>query len=156
MVNHDIPHNKDFRDLLLDPTDEHLAYAYILGRDGGLPLIYSDHNESANTYPEDRDRWFDVFKRDDIKRMIRFHNEVHGQPMTILSESDLVLVFRRGDSGIVAINKGGSCTSVEFSTSGLKKPTVYQDLIHNNQMTLCGDRFTLSINSRTAQMWLSQ
>ena len=48
VVNHDLPHNDDFRHLLLDRTDENLAYAYIVGKDGGLPLIYSDHNESVH------------------------------------------------------------------------------------------------------------
>ena len=87
--------------------------------------------------------------------MIRFHNEVQGKQMTMLYESDLVLVFRRGDCGIVAINKGGDHASVEFSTYDLKNPSLYKDLINDNQMTLSGDRFTLSINPRTAQMWLA-
>lgn len=156
VVNHDLPHNEDFRSLLLDRTDENLAYAYIVGKDGGLPLIYSDHNESVHRHPEDHDRWCDAFKRDDIKRMIRFHNKVQGKQMTMLYESDLVLVFRRGDCGIVAINKGGDHVSVEFSTSGLKNPSLYKDYINNHQMKLEGDRFTLSINPRTAQMWLSE
>ncbi|ACB49622.1 probable alpha amylase [Crocosphaera subtropica ATCC 51142] len=153
VVNHDIPHNKDFRGWLLDPTDEHLAYVYILGRDGGLPLIYSDHNESAHTYSKDRDRWFDAFQREDIKAMIKFHNAVHGNPMTILYDSDLLLVFRRGENGIVAINKAGYDTSVEFNTWGLKSSS-YEDLISHRQMRLGGDRCTLSMNPRTAQMWL--
>ena len=71
-VNHDIPHNDNFRGWLLERQDEHLAYAYILGRDGGLPLIYSDHNESAGKYPEDRDRWANAFQRSDLKSMIQF------------------------------------------------------------------------------------
>ncbi|WP_157134087.1 alpha-amylase family glycosyl hydrolase [Crocosphaera watsonii WH 8501] len=156
VVNHDLPHNDDFREFLLEPRDEHLAYAYILGKDGGLPLIYSDHNESVHRYHQDHDRWYDAFKREDIKRMIRFHNEVQGKEMTMLYESDLVLVFGRGDCGLVAINKGGEHTSVEFSTHCLKKSSVYKDLINNNEMTISGDWFTLSINPRTAQMWLCQ
>jgi alpha-amylase len=154
-VNHDIPYNDGFRFWLLDRQDEHLAYAYILGRDGGVPLIFCDHNESTEKHPEDRDRWSDVVEREDLNRMIQFHNAVHGERMEILYENDIVLVFRRGNLGIVAINKGESETWVEFSTWGLKNPGIYKDLIHKQEMNVSGNRFTLYIPPRTAQMWLS-
>ncbi len=154
VINHDVPYNDGFRSWLLDRQDEHLAYAYILGKDGGVPLIFSDHNESVGQYPEDKDRWTNIIKRPDLLNMIRFHNAVHGQQMAILYESDTVLVFRRGNMGIVAINKGGTENWVEFSTWGLKNPGSYKDLIHKHQMELSGNRFTLYISPRTAQMWL--
>lgn len=161
VVNHDIPHNAGFRSWLLDPQDEHLAYAYILGRDGGVPLVYSDHNESLEEkdgdrllYESDRDRWFDVYKRPDIVAMIQFHNAVHGEPMEILYDNDVVLVFRRGERGMVAINKSGSDQWVECSTWGLKNPGQYRDVIHSYGLDLSGDRFSLLIPPRTAQMWL--
>ncbi|MEM1370239.1 MAG: alpha-amylase family glycosyl hydrolase [Cyanobacteria bacterium P01_H01_bin.15] len=154
VVTHDIPHNDGFRYNILEPQDEHLAYAYILGRDGGVPLIYSDHNESP--YEVDRDRWFDAYKRPDIAAMIKFHNAVQGQEMAMLYESDMLLIFRRGDQGIVAINKGGSEQWAEFNTWGLKNPSTYKDLIHGHEMALSGNQFTLFVPSRTAQMWLSQ
>jgi alpha-amylase len=74
--------------------------------------------------------------------------------MAILYESDVVLVFRRGNLGIVAINKGATETWVEFSTFGLTNPGVYQDLIHQHEMELTQNLFTLYIPPRTAQMWL--
>ena len=111
------PHNDGFRFWLLDPQDEHLAHVYILGRDGGVPLIYSDGNESH--YKVDRDRWLDLYKRPDIAAAIAFQNEVHGLPMEMLYEADEFLIFRRGDRGIVAINKSGSEQWAEFSTWGL-------------------------------------
>jgi alpha-amylase len=154
VINHDIPYNTGFRGWLLDRQDEHLAYAYILGKDGGVPLIFSDHNESTGQYPEDKDRWTNIIQRPDLLKMIEFHNAVHGQQMAILYESDTVLVFRRGNMGIVAINKGGTETWIQFSTWGLKNPGSYQDLIHKHQMQLSGDRFTLYLPPRTAQMWL--
>ena len=154
-VNHDIPYNDSFRYLLLDPQDEHLAYAYILGRDGGVPLVFCDRNESTENHPEDRDRWANVVQREDLQSMIQFHNAVHGQPMAILYETDVVLVFRRGNSGIVAINKSGTETSLEFSTWGLNNPGSYQDLIHQQEIEISGNLFTLSVPPRTAQMWLS-
>lgn len=153
VVNHDIPHNDGFRFWLLDPQDEHLAYAYILGRDGGVPLVYSDHNESK--YSQDRDRWLDVYKRPDLVAMIQFHNAVHGKPMHILYESDVLLVFRRGEKGIVAINKSSSNQWADFSTWELKNPGQYRDLIHKHEMTLSGNTFSLLVPPRTAQMWLA-
>ena len=154
-VNHDIPYNEGFRSWLLDRQDEHLAYAYILGKDGGVPLIFSDHNESVEKHPEDRDRWTNVVQRDDLRSMIYFHNTVHGEQMAVLYESDFVLVFRRGNSGIVAINKSGAEARVDFSTWGLKNPGHYKDLINRHAMDLSGSRLNLLIPPRTAQMWLS-
>lgn len=154
VVNHDIPHNDGFRFWLFDPQDEHLAHAYILGRDGGVPLIYSDHNESH--HPQDRDRWLDFYKRPDIVAMIQFHNAIHGEPMHILYESDVLLVFRRGEKGIVAINKSGSNQWADFSTWGLKNPGQYRDLIHGYDMMVSGNTFSLLVPPRTAQMWLAE
>lgn len=154
VVNHDVPYNEGFRSWLLDRQDEHLAYAYILSKDGGVPLIFSDHNESAGQYPEDTDRWTNIIQRPDLVNMIRFHNAVHGQSMAILYESDTVLVFRRGNMGIVAINKSGTENWIEFNTWGLTNPGSYTDLIHQHQMKLSGNRFTLYIPPRSAQMWL--
>lgn len=156
VINHDIPYNDGFRTWLLDRQDEHLAYAYILGKDGGVPLIFSDQNESVGKHPEDRDRWTKITERPDIFSMISFHNAVHGEPMAILYESDTVLVFRRGNMGIVAINKGGTENWVEFNTWGLKNPGNYTDSIHKHRMKLSGNRFTLYIPPRTAQMWLEE
>jgi alpha-amylase len=153
VVNHDIPHNDGFRFWLLDSQDEHLAYAYIMGRDGGVPLVYSDHNESR--HPQDQNRWQDIYKRADILAMIRFHNAVHGQPMQVLFVNDVLLVFRRGEQGIVAINKSGSNQWADFSTWGLKNPGRYRDLIHPYEMTLSGDKLSLLVPPRTAQMWLA-
>ncbi|MEL6555476.1 MAG: alpha-amylase family glycosyl hydrolase, partial [Cyanobacteria bacterium J06621_11] len=153
VVNHDVPHNDGFRTWLLSPQDEHLAHAYMLGRNGGIPLIYSDNNESH--YPEDKDRWLNLYKRPDIIGMIEFHNALHGEPMAMLYESDTLLIFRRGDRGIVAINKSDSDQRVELNTWGLKNPGTYIDLIHNHSLTISKNRLSLLIPHRSAQMWLS-
>lgn len=153
VVNHDIPHNDGFRFWLLDNQDEHLAHAYMLGRDGGVPLIYSDHNESKHA--QDKDRWLDIYKRPDVVAMIQFHNAVQGQTMQVLYETDTLLVFRRGEKGIVAINKSGSMQSAVFSTWGLKNPGRYRDLLHSYEMDLSGNQFSLLVPPRTAQMWLA-
>ncbi|MBK8165291.1 MAG: alpha-amylase family protein [bacterium] len=153
VVNHDIPHNDVFRQWLLDRQDEHLAHAYILGRDGGVPLIYADLDESP--HEADRGRWRDAWKRPDLAAMVRFHNAVHGLPMVMLQVTDTLLVFRRGERGLVAINKAADDQWTEFGTWGLRNPGAFRDLIHGHELQMTGERFGLFVPARTCQMWLA-
>ncbi len=154
-VNHDLPLNEDFRSLLLDPQDEFLANVYIFGRDSGIPLVYSDNNESTLTHPEDHNRWVDAYKRKDIRAMIYFHNNVIGKPMVILYEYDNFLIFRRGDKGIVAINKSNEWVHADISLDGLKTPANFKELIQGYEMKLDKEEsINLAIGPRSAQMWL--
>lgn len=153
VVNHDIPHNDAFRAWLLDRQDEHLAYAYILGRDGGVPLVYSDHDECP--HEADRGRWRDAWRRADLAAMVRFHNAVHGEPMALLHVSDTLLVWRRGERGLVAVIKAGFGQWAEFGTWGLRNPGAFRDLVHGHELALSGERFRLFVPARAAQMWLA-
>lgn len=153
-VTHDIPNNDGFRGQLLNPQDEFLAKVYIMGRDGGVPMVYSDHNESSRKYPEDFNRWTDAWKRDDIKGMIAFHNALQSLPQRTLYEADGFLVFARGDRGIVAINKTGSWQNPTIITRGLRQGA-YCCTIHGHIMQLSGDNFTFAIPPRQGQMWLA-
>jgi len=152
-VTHDMPNNDGFRGVMLQPQDEYLTNVYLMGRDGGVPLIYSDNNQSAANYPEDRNRWANSWKRDDIAAMLRFHNAVHGQQQSSLYEDDGFLVFARGEVGMVAINKTEDWQHPAISTEGLC-PGGYRCQIHGYQMDVRGDRFTFAIPPREAQMWL--
>ncbi len=152
-VTHDMPNNDGFRGVMLQPQDEYLTNVYLMGRDGGVPLIYSDNNQSAVNYPEDRNRWANSWKRDDIAAMLRFHNAVHGQMQSSLYEDDGFLVFARGEVGIVAINKTDVWQHPAISTEGLRLGG-YRCQIHGYQMEVSGDRFTFAIPPREAQMWL--
>ena len=67
----------------------------------------------------------------------------------------MLLIFRRGERGIVAINKSATEQWAEFSTWGLSNPGQYRDLIHGHTMNLSGDRLSLFLPPRTAQMWLA-
>jgi alpha-amylase len=154
-VTHDIPNNDGFRGLLLSPQDEYLANAYILGRDGGVPLVFSDNNESADRCPADRDRWRDAWARYDIVQMIRFHNAVHGTPQRSLFEHDGFIVLARGQRGIVAINKTDEWQSPTIWTWGIEQGR-YRCQIHQHEMWINGDRFTFAVPPRQAQMWLRE
>lgn len=152
-VTHDIPNNDGFRWQLLDRQDEFLATVYIMARDGGLPLIYSDHNESAAKFSEDRDRWADAWQRADIVAMLAFHNAVHGLPQRPLYEDDGFLVLARGDRGIAAINKTGDWRHPRISTCGLRTGT-YRCLLHGHGMQVESEPFSFAIPPRQAQLWL--
>ncbi len=152
-VTHDMPNNEGFRGQMLEPTDECLAHAYVLCRDGGVPIVFTDHGESAAAHPEDRGRWDGAWRRADIAAMIAFHNAVHGSPQRSLYEDDGFIVFSRGDRGIVAVNKCLEWKHPVISTGGLRKGT-YGCLIHGHEMTVREDPFAFAIPPRQAQLWL--
>jgi alpha-amylase len=149
-VTHDIPNNSGFRYLILDRTDETLAYAYVLGRNGGVPLLYSDNNESGDN------RWVDAYRRSDLAAMIRFHNAAHGTDMQVLSYSDCHLIFRRGNRGIVGINKCGTTVNASVGMSGsvLWWNTDYRDVLSTNIVRITSSNYTFSLPPRGARMWL--
>jgi alpha-amylase len=151
-ITHDIPNNDGFRWQMLDSQDEFLASVYILCRDGGVPLVYSDHNESARKYPSDRDRWNEAWSRAETVGMIAFHNAVHGTKQRPLFENDGFIVFARGDRGIVAINKTAELQKSSIQTSGLIRGS-YRCMIHGCDMQVQGDRLELAIPPRQAQIW---
>ncbi len=152
-VTHDVPNNDGFRGMLLDPHDEYLANAYVLGRDGGVPLVYSDHAESASRFPQDKGRWERCWNRYDIAQMVGFHNAVHGQGQWSLWEDDNCLVFARGARGIVAINKTDSWMHPFLWTYGLRKGS-WRCQIHQHGMRIDDDCLQLAVPPRQAQMWL--
>lgn len=152
-VTHDIPNNEGFRGILMQPQDEYLCHVYLMGRDGGVPLVYSDNNQSAGRYPEDRDRWANAWQRADISAMIRFHNAVHGSPQRPLYEADGFFVFARGERGLVAINKTDEWQHPAIWTWGLRQGR-YCCQIHGHEMQVRGDSFSFAIPPREAQMWL--
>jgi len=154
-VTHDMPNNEGFRGVMLQPQDEYLANAYLLGRDGGVPLIYTDNNQSAGIHPEDRDRWANAWQREDLVAMLRFHNGVQGLPQRALFEDDGFLVLARGDRGLIAINKTDSWQRPVISTQALR-PGSYCCQIHGHNMEITGEQFAFAIPPREAQMWLCE
>jgi alpha-amylase len=152
-ATHDNVNNDPFRGMLLDPQDEYLANVYVMGRDGGVPLVYSDHGESVGNHSEDAGRWQECWNRYDIAQMVRFHNAVQSSPLRGLWESDGFYVFARGDKGIVAINKTADWASPTISTNGLCWGD-YRCQLHQHLMHVQGDQFQFAIPPRQAQMWL--
>lgn len=116
VITHDIPNNDVFLDLVMDEEDEWLAYAYILGRDGGVPLIYTDLDTSGIKGRDGKPRWKGAWSDPRMATMIKFHNAVHGQPMSIIEGNDDMLVLQRGDKGIVILNKSTRQQSLSLAT----------------------------------------
>lgn len=148
-VTHDIPTNDGFRYLIMDPTDEYLAYAYVMGRDGGKPLVFSD---STGT---DNNRWVNAYKADHISKMLNFHNRMQGQGMEMLAWNDCAVLFRRGQEGIVGINKCGSTQSFNVSTHNrFYWYRNYRDVLSgSNLVYISGGSFNFSLPARQARMW---
>lgn len=149
-ITHDIPNNASFRYAILDSVDETLAYAYLLGRDGGVPMVYSDNNESGDN------RWVDAYLRDDLKRMIGFHNAMQGSDMQVLAYGACYLLFRRGSLGIVGINKCGETVNATVSMSGsvLWWNVNYTDALGSGNVVNIGSAsYTFSLPPRQARMW---
>ncbi|MGE4070849.1 MAG: alpha-amylase family protein [Lysobacterales bacterium] len=151
-LTHDMPNNAGFRGLLLDPVDETLAYAYLLGRAGGIPMVYSDHNESGDG------RWIDAYQRADLAAMIDFHNRSAGSDMRMLAAGSCFLLFRRGVIGVVGINKCGNAIDVDLDLSAEKLlgQRDYRDLLSGQLLRIDRPDFRVNLPPRSARMWMLQ
>jgi alpha-amylase len=149
-VNHDIPLNGIFRGLILDPVDETLAWAFLIGRGEGTPLLYSDHNESGDA------RWVDLWRRPDIAAMVAFHNAARRGDYVLLSADACHLLFRRGDRGLVGINKCAEARSIALAPGrlGLSPLRTYRELIAGGSLTPGSDGDLVVLPPRAARMWL--
>lgn len=116
-ITHDIPNNDVFLDLVMDEENEWLAYAYILGRDGGVPLIYTDLDTSSIKGVDGKPRWQNAWKDVRMAKMVAFHNLVHGEPMTVLEGNDDMLVLQRGEKGILVLNKSARAQSLQLTVN---------------------------------------
>ncbi len=152
-ITHDIPTNDGFRYQIMSSTDEHLATAYIMGRDGGVPMIYSDHNES-----NDASRWVDMYKRDDIQGMLKFHNGVKNQGMQVINANDCIILFKRDHVGVVGINKcdNGQDVWVNTAEHNLWWYKNYRDTLSNDVQWVDSQWHKFYLPGRQARMWLME
>lgn len=153
-ITHDIPTNDGFRYQIMDESDEALAYAYILGKDGGTPLIYSDDLPDAED--QDNGRWADVWNKDDMKKMLKFHNAMQGKSMKVLFSDQCLLVFQRGKEGVVGINKCGEERSYTVNTyqNEFNWFTPYTDTLTGATETINSQYHTFKVPARTARMYM--
>ena len=146
-ITHDIPNNEGFKPLILPEQDEWLAYCYILGRDGGVPLVYTDLSPSDILCSYGKPRWIDSWKDPRMAKMIKFHNYVHGESMnTIIANKD-ILVFARGEKGIVIINKSDSEAEVSFEWHN-----EMHDVVSGSNYELESDTLSLVVSNKSYAM----
>lgn len=147
-ITHDIPTNGGFRYLIMDPTDEHLAYAYVLGRRDGAPMVFSDKTGTDNN------RWVDDYKQPDIASMVFFHNRVQGQGQETLWADQCVLAFQRGKEGVVGLNKCGEERWIKLNTNGkFYWYRSYRDAFSGETFSIDSGVKWVRIPARSARMW---
>ena len=159
VTTHDIPYNDGFRYLIFDESadssvDEDLAYAYIMGRDGGTPLVFDDGSSGKSN----NGRWVGVWKDETMKRMVEFHNRMQGKPMDVLAADECALLWRRDEDGIVGINKCGEERPLTVETSfKLKWNSPYKDILTGNSLPeIQGPSYTFKLPARSASMWYAE
>ncbi|MCG6201272.1 carbohydrate-binding module family 20 domain-containing protein [Psychromonas antarctica] len=148
-ITHDIPSNDGFRYQIMSETNEHLAYAYILGRQEGVPMVFSDATGVDNG------RWVNDYKQDNLKAMVKFHNSVQGADEEVLYSDQCALVFRRGQAGLVGINKCGYNKDINIDASGLKQSASYADVFTGASFEVNSNSYTINIPASSARMWLA-
>ncbi|MBC1260593.1 alpha-amylase [Synechococcus sp. BSF8S] len=156
VVTHDIPYNEVFRSLIFDQdaessVDEDLAYVYIMGRDGGTPLVFDDQSDGRSN----NSRWRDVWNSDRMGRMIAFHNRMQGKPMEVMAADACTLLWRRQEDGIVAINKCGEQRSITVDTRfKFRWNHPYRDMLTDTLLPeIKGPSYTFHLPARSARMW---
>ena len=158
VITHDIPYNDGFRYLIFDrdspsSVDENLAYAYILGRDGGTPLVFDDQSAGRSN----NGRWRNVWNSEPMKRMIAFHNRLQGKPMEVLAADSCSLLWRRQEEGIVAINKCAEERSLTVETRfKFKWNHPYRDVLTGSLLPeIKGPSYTFKLPARSARLWIA-
>lgn len=151
VTTHDIPYNDGFRSLIFDPKDEELAYAYILGRDGGVPMVFDD----GTTAKTDGGRWVGAWKNSRLTKMITFHNRMQGKWMEMLAADDCVLLWRREEDGIAGVNKCGFDREIPVDTRRkFRWNRTYRDSLDpSNTLRITDESFIFTLPARSARMW---
>ena len=135
-VTHDIPNNDVFLEYVMDEDAEKLATAFILGRDGGVPLIYSELDTSGIKDRNGHPRWLNDWKAPYMRGMIQFHNCTHGETMRVVEANDDLVVFVRGDKGIVVINKSKRSKTANLTWCGSVTDTLSAKVFESNEKML--------------------
>lgn len=86
-----------------DPVNERLAYAFVLGRAGSVPYVYSDRGQAGNDGVLS-DAYRNAHRRCDLARMVRFHALTSGLAQSTLVSAARQIAWQRGTQAFVAVN----------------------------------------------------
>ena len=115
--------------------DRELAYAYIFGREAGLPYVFVD---MKNPKPD-----IDVFPDESLDRPsiiagLRFHNLALGKNESWVKKEKTCVAWQRGNDMLVIINKSTSiCNLDQLHTSLI--PGRYKEVRHGYYMDVEDD-----------------
>ncbi|MCF7908599.1 MAG: alpha-amylase [Candidatus Omnitrophica bacterium] len=156
-ITHDIPNNQEMRQLIFDSNDpnridEKIAYAYIIGRDGGVPLVYSDKGKEGGMHS---DQWKDAYKSKDLLKMIKFHNLLSGKTMQIVSAGKCHLIFSREGDGIAVFNKCTESIQVEVDSRTIQGKFINIDN-NKKKFNIVTDNYSFNLPPRSFQLFLRQ
>ncbi|MPW27492.1 alpha-amylase [Agarivorans sp. B2Z047] len=149
-ITHDIPSNDGFRYQIMSEANEHLAYAYIMGRQEGVPMVFSDATGVDNG------RWVNDYKQDNLKAMVKFHNGVQGADEEVLYTDQCAIVLRRGDAGVMGINKCGYAKDISINASNLNSAKNYVDVFSGSSFKVNSSYHTVNVPAGSARMWLAE
>jgi len=147
VINHDIPNNAGMTYMIMDPSDERLGYAYILGREGGVPRIMSDLGRSDGLTT---DRWKNAHRSPELAAMLRFHNHVLGTGQRVAWTNACVIVIERGAKGVLGINKCANAFHADVQLAAARGNA--QDTLTGRVVGLLAST-TLDIPPRSAVMF---
>jgi alpha-amylase len=77
--------------------------------------VYSELETSGIKNKHNQPRWKEEWKSARMIALMAFHNQMYGQEQRLVEASDDHLIFARGDSGIVALNKSDHNIEVNMS-----------------------------------------
>jgi alpha-amylase len=112
VLNHDIPQDPEPNFYMGsctnsqswgDPVNERLAYAFVLGRAGSVPYVYSDRGKAGNDGVAS-DAYRNAHRRCDLARMVRFHALTSGWTQATITSAARQIVWQRGTQAFVAVN----------------------------------------------------
>jgi alpha-amylase len=129
--------------------DEVLSLIYLLGREEGVPYVYSElpgRSESRRFRPDGEDYVF-FHRRSFVRQMVQFHQAQAGKPHRWAWEDDNHLAFARGSRAFVAINKSGSPWRID-DIDLLLEDGSYQDIMSGQRFTLKNGRTTGDVPAR--------
>ena len=135
--------------MIMSEADERLGYAFIFGRDGGVPQVMSDlGRENGLT----TDRWKNAHRNPELAAMIRFHNRTLGTGQRVAWADKCVIVIERGDRGVVGINKCASAFRANVQLASVRGAV--QDTLTGQTSTFDANA-DITIPARSAVMFLA-
>lgn len=118
-----------------DLRDRYLAYAYLLARPDGIPLVYAGDLRSK-----------------EVKAGTEFRRATAGQPTRWLEASRTTLAWQRGPWALAALNKGGH----DWSVSASMEPGTYRDLVSGYRTATSRGRLHWTLRGRSAALLVKE